>query len=223
MKPPKQTKDKILLLVSGGLDSAILIHYFLKKFKVVDPVYIKSGHFWEKAELYWLKKYLKAIQNPSLKPLTCLSLTTDDLYEKHWSKTGKKTPSASSRDDAVYLPGRNLLLIVKASVLCALKKIHYLGLGPLRTNPFPDASPSFFKTMSQACSQGLNFFIRIHTPFLSFTKNEVMALGKHLPLQFTFSCLAPRGFFHCGKCNKCAERKKAFRKACLIDRTRYAV
>lgn len=212
-------RKKIAVLASGGLDSAILIYHLLKKNNLVYPVYLQSGHVWEKAELVWLKRFLKAIRTRRLKPLTVLSLPTQDLYAAHWSMTGKNTPGAKSRDENVYLPGKNLLLISKAAVFCALKKIHRLALGPLKTNPFPDARSSFFQSMERACSKGLNYKLKIETPFLNKSKREVMKLGRHLPLELTFSCLAPvrrgdpsgRPYTHCGRCNKCAERKKAFR------------
>ena len=204
------SKKSIAILASGGLDSAILTSKLLKSHSLVQPIYIKSGHVWEPAELYWLKRYLKVIANPRLAKLVCLSLETKDLYEGHWSVTGKKTPSHKSDDVKVYLPGKNLLLITKAAVYCSLNKIPALALGPLKTNPFPDAKASFFKDLEKVCSEGLHFKFRIKTPFLDRTKQEVMRLGKALPLQLTFSCLSPRGVLHCGKCNKCAEREKAF-------------
>jgi 7-cyano-7-deazaguanine synthase len=49
-----------------------------------------------------------------------------------------------------------------------------------------------------------------------------MALGRDLPLELTFSCIAPAGELHCGRCNKCAERRAAFREADREDRTSYA-
>jgi 7-cyano-7-deazaguanine synthase len=53
-------------------------------------------------------------------------------------------------------------------------------------------------------------------------KNQVMQLGRELPLELTFSCIAPLRGLHCGRCNKCAERQAAFRAAALPDRTAYA-
>lgn len=220
--------SKVAVLASGGLDSAILIDVLLKKNKIVQPIYIRNGHIWEEAELLWLKCFLKAIRNRRLKPLVTLSLSTQDLYRTHWSLTGKKVPGAHAHDKKVYLPGKNILLIAKASVFCALKDIHILALGPLKTNPFPDARPSFFKAIGRVCSQGLGENLQILTPFLHRSKKEVMGLGKNLSLELTFSCLAPvrarspRPYTHCGRCNKCRERKTAFRQARLIDRTAYA-
>ncbi len=206
-----KSSGKMAVLTSGGLDSAILVHQLLKSGATVYPIYIRSGHVWENAELYWLKRYLKAVSNRRLKSLTILSCETGDLYKGHWSLTGKKIPNAESNDRKVYLPGKNLLLITKAAVYCSLNKIPALALAPLKTNPFPDAKASFFQNLGKVCSQGLNFKLTIQTPFLTRTKKEVMALGKNLPLGLTFSCLAPITFSHCGKCNKCAERKKALR------------
>ncbi len=227
-------KRQTAVLISGGLDSAILVSRLLTKKLVVQPVYFQSGHVWEKAELYWLKRFLKSIRTHCLKPLEVLSCSTDDLYKTHWSMTGKKIPGAKSSDLKVYLPGKNLLLITKAAVYCSLNKISVLALGPLGTNPFPDARASFFKNLERVCSEGLNFKLRIRTPFLERNKNEVVKLGKKLPLHLTFSCLNPhpplspgkkdgvREYIHCGQCNKCAERKKAFRNARIPDLTPYA-
>lgn len=204
-----RSRKKIAALVSGGLDSAVLLHDLLKKYDEVYPVYLKGGYLWEKAELIWLKRFLKAIQQKGLKPLTILSLPIRDLYRNHWSISGKNTPGAKSRDEKVYLPGKNILLISKAAVFCALQKIPCLALGPLKTNPFPDAQLSFFKLIEKACSEGLDYQLKIETPFLHISKKKVMKLGRNLPLHLTFSCLAPKGLRHCGRCNKCAERKKA--------------
>ncbi|MBI3999916.1 MAG: 7-cyano-7-deazaguanine synthase [Candidatus Omnitrophica bacterium] len=215
------TRKKIAVLASGGLDSAILIDHLLKQGGIIHPIYIQNGHVWEKAELIWLKRFLKSIHRGSLKPLIVLSLPTRDIYQTHWSMTGKNTPGAKTQDEKVYLPGKNILLIAKAAVCCALKKIPNLALGPLKSNPFSDAKPSFFKSLEKACREGLNYRLRIHAPFLSLSKKEVMKLGRSLPLDLTFSCLAPKGLKHCGKCNKCAERKAAFHKAGLTDLTSY--
>jgi 7-cyano-7-deazaguanine synthase len=48
-----------------------------------------------------------------------------------------------------------------------------------------------------------------------------MQRGRFLPLELTFSCMRPLDGRHCGDCNKCAERRKAFRDAGLPDRTPY--
>ena len=217
----RKKQERIAVLISGGLDSAILLGEALGRQKTVYPVYISNGHIWEKTEQSYLKLFLRQIKHKHLKPLTILSMPLGDIYQNAWPVTGKKVPGKKSRDEAVYLPGRNLLLIVKTAVFCAKKKIPQIALAPLKSNPFPDATHSFFNRYASALSSGLGFSIKILAPFISKTKKEVMEMGRKLPLGFTFSCIHPIRNLHCGRCNKCAERKKAFKLIGLKDPTKY--
>ena len=54
------------------------------------------------------------------------------------------------------------------------------------------------------------------------TKADVLELGRGLALEHTFSCIDPHDGHHCGRCNKCAERRQAFAALSLEDRTEYA-
>jgi 7-cyano-7-deazaguanine synthase len=76
--------------------------------------------------------------------------------------------------------------------------------------------------MGSAIRQGLNAPIAINTPFRALHKTDVIARYRHLPWGLTFSCIRPVGLRHCGRCNKCAERRKAFADAGVEDPTRYA-
>ena len=64
--------------------------------------------------------------------------------------------------------------------------------------------------------------IKIEAPYRQLSKENVIARGAELPLELTFSCIAPRGTEHCGRCNKCAERRRAFKRAGVKDKTIYA-
>ena len=158
------------VLVSGGLDSVILLAEATKRYRSVFPLYVKSGHIWEAAEINSLKRFLKRARDRRIKRCAYLTLTASDLYPKHWSLTGKSVPGSRSRDRAVYLPGKNILLIAKAAVFCALKKIPVIVIGSLSTNPFHDASRTFFRQMGRAVSRGLGFQIKIKAPLLKQPK-----------------------------------------------------
>jgi 7-cyano-7-deazaguanine synthase len=131
-------------------------------------------------------------------------------------------PGAATPDAAVYLPGRNLLLLAKAAVYGALTGLDTLLLGTLKGNPFPDATPTFFATMTRAIQHGLGVPMRIETPFRNMGKADVIRTAGHIPWVETWSCLRPIGARHCGACNKCAERRRAFAEAGIADPTRYA-
>ena len=220
---PASSPSAVCVLVSGGLDSAVLAHAMARRFARVYPLYVRAGLRWESVEQRWLRRFLKAIAvNGVIQPLAVARLPVDDLYGRHWSLTGRGVPGARSADGAVYLPGRNLLLLSKAAVFCALHGIPVVAMGPLKGNPFPDATPAFFRGFGRLATRALASPLRVIAPFAGLTKTQVIRSGRGLPLELSFSCMSPLGRRHCGACNKCAERRRAFRAASLADPTDYA-
>ncbi|HTN42273.1 MAG TPA: 7-cyano-7-deazaguanine synthase [Nitrospiria bacterium] len=220
-KPAEKNPGSICVLASGGSDSSIMLVDLAEHDAKVIPLYIRNGLVWEKAELYWLRRFLKAVNRPEIAPLQVLDLPMQDVYGAHWSMTGEAVPDHASGWEQVYLPGRNLILLAKTAVYCGLNDIDAIALGPLKTNLFADSSREFFSGFQQLVRRALNRRIEILTPFSQLSKKEVMERGRRLPLELTFSCLNPRGKTHCGACNKCAERMAAFTDAGLKDLTSY--
>src|SRR6185503_9147192 len=138
-----------------------------------------------------LTRFLAAVTSNELAPVVVLDLPLADLYEGHWSLTGHDIPAADSPDEAVYLPGRNALLIVKAAVWCQLHGVRELAMAPLGSSPFEDASAAFFRDFEAAINRGVPRLLRLLRPFGEMNKHQVMALGRGLPLELTFSCIAP--------------------------------
>src|SRR5436190_6987127 len=165
------------VLASGGLDSSILIGHLLREGRRVQPFYIRTGLVWQAEELPALERFLAAIATNDLCQLVVLELPLADLYDGHWSLTGHETPGADSPDEAVYLPGRNALLIVKAAVWCQLHGIAELALAPLGTSPFDDASAAFLHDFQSALNRGSPRTVRLLRPFGEMNKRQVMALG----------------------------------------------
>jgi 7-cyano-7-deazaguanine synthase len=216
------TDGAIGLLLSGGLDSSILMGHLLDKGRRVQPFYVRSQLLWEKDELRAAQAYLEAVARDGLEPLVMLEMPLGDLYENHWSTNGRGTPDAGSADDAVYLPGRNALLTIKPALWCAMHGIGELALAVLASNPFADATTEFFDEFSSALNRAVGGRVNLARPFAELRKDQVMRLAGDLPLELTFSCIAPVGRRHCGRCNKCAERQRAFRSVGLNDPTEYA-
>jgi 7-cyano-7-deazaguanine synthase len=219
--PPVNDSPPVAVLMSGGSDSAILAADLARQGRLVHPIYIRFGLRWEDVELQYAKRFLAALGSPMIRPLVVLDQPMEDVYGDHWSRTGQ-VPDADSQDEAVYLPGRNILLMSKASVWCALNGVHAIYSGVLSGNPFPDASSGFFESLSKTLSEGLNWPIQIVRPYSGLSKTDVLELGRNLPLEHTFSCLNPVEGHHCGTCNKCAERHKGFRDMGINDKTVYS-
>ena len=94
-------------------------------------------------------------------------------------------------------------------------------LGTLQGNPFPDATPAFFRDFLDVVNRAVEGKVRLQLPFAGLPKAAVMRLGQGLPLAHTFSCIQPIAGLHCGHCNKCAERRQAFAAAGMSDPTTY--
>jgi 7-cyano-7-deazaguanine synthase len=209
------------VLVSGGLDSAILLAETARGRDAVHPLYVRHGLYWEVVELRHLRRFLEKIRSPGLRPLTLLDMPVADVYGDHWSITGRGVPDAESPDAAVFLPGRNVLLLAKTILWCHLHGVPALALAPLGSNPFPDATPSFFAGYQKLVNDAIGGSVQVLRPYAALSKVDIMDRGRDLPLELTFSCVRPIEGRHCGMCNKCAERRRAFTDAGMIDRTEY--
>jgi 7-cyano-7-deazaguanine synthase len=217
--------DPTLVLLSGGLDSAVLAAHVAAEGGRVHPVYVSAGLAWETQERAIVEQLLAA---PPLagrvEPLATLDMTMRDVYAPtHWAVVGTP-PAYDTPDEDVYLVGRNLSLLSKAGVLAARRQVSRLVLGPLAGNPFPDATPQFFDAMARALSLGLAFPIAVEAPFTTWEKADVIRRGLELgvPFALTLSCMQPVRGLHCGRCSKCRERRDAFAAVGSPDPAEYA-
>ena len=228
-----------LVLLSGGLDSAVLLADQATRGPVL-PVYVEVGLAWEPAERRMLVHLLAAPVFQDIAALQTVAFDMRDVYPPtHWAVRGTP-PAYDTPDEDVYLTGRNLVLLTKAGVVAATCHTSRIALGPLAANPFPDATPDFFAAMAHALSLGLDAPIEIATPFVDMHKEDVIRLGASLgvPLELTLSCMNPIAMpshtagaggsaesgvpLHCGLCSKCRERRDGFAAAGVSDRTLYA-
>ena len=216
-----------IVLLSGGLDSAVLLASEAQRAQV-QPVYVSVGLAWEHAEQAMLAQLLPASAfKTRVLPLARVEFSMRDVYSPaHWAMRGSP-PAYDTPDEDVYLAGRNLVLLTKAGVLAAAVGAARIVLGTLGGNPFPDATPEFFQSMSRALSVGLAHEIDIDAPLATMSKSEAIVLGHQLgvPLEHTLSCMNPLDGeipVHCGRCSKCRERRDAFVAAGVADPTAYA-
>ena len=233
-KPPRRAPGPpACVLVSGGVDSIVLLRETLKRHRAVQPLYVRAGMAWERVERRALRRLLRLLrdQRPGktaasrahgLRPLREIAVPMGDVLAGHWSRSGRGGPGYDDGDASVFIPGRNIALFSKAATFCALERIPVLVSGILSANPFPDGSPRFLRAIERGLALGIGTRFRIATPFRTLTKDQVVRKGRDLPLHLTFSCISPRRGLHCGDCCKCKERIDAFVAAGVEDRTRYA-
>ena len=214
----------IAVLLSGGLDSAVLLAEAARSAPVA-PIYVSVGFAWEAEERQMIERLLRApaFSRFTIAPLAALSFDMRDVYPaSHWAVRGEP-PAFDTPDEDVYIDGRNVTLLSKASIYMARHRITRVLMGQLEGNPFPDARPEFFDAIGRALSLGLDAGIEIAAPFTAKSKTDVIRLGVELgvPFELTLSCMQPSEGRHCGRCSKCRERRDAFLAAGVPDPTPY--
>jgi 7-cyano-7-deazaguanine synthase len=114
------------------------------------------------------------------------------------------------RVDDVVFAGRNLVL-----ASAAVAKAHAdgfdgvaFGCNASDWERFPDCRPAFWKAVQSAAE---TYDIKVWTPLLHSWKAEIAREAKRLgvPLDLTWSCYAPINGAPCGECLACTVRQKA--------------
>jgi 7-cyano-7-deazaguanine synthase len=213
------------VLFSSGLDSAVLLVDAAARLGGAQPIYVSAGLAWEPEERVMAERFLAALPSAShVRPMVTLDVTMRDVFPaSHWAIQGV-APAFDTPDTDVFIDGRNIILLSKVGVYAARAGLSRILIGPLAGNPFPDASPEFFRAMAHALSIGLGTGLEIEAPFLGMSKGDVIRLGveRRVAFELTLSCMQPVNGLHCGQCSKCRERRDAFREAGLEDPAPYA-
>lgn len=193
--------NKVLVALSGGLDSTTLLYYFVKKLGV-DNVYAISMDYKQRhdIELYQAKKTCRRLGvKHHIVDMTWLY----DIVSKTSSmvKNDIETPhDASEYMPSTYVPFRNLII---SGILLSYAEAHNIdtvALGimheGLQDNAtavrYWDTTEEFAKAMQHLVD--LNNKHRIHyvAPFVNFTKKDEIELGLKLgvPYEETWTCYA---------------------------------
>lgn len=193
---------------------------YLARKRLHTALYVACGFVWESAEKRHLHRLLSrmGIDTGRLKIVSYPFPAQEAL----WAAGKGPVPDAASPDAAVYLPARNLLLLTAATPFALSLPAGEVWIGSLRGNPFDDAGPVFLSRFQSLVRRAYGCRIRFVAPLQKMEKREVVRTLPSELLASTFSCIAPVGGRHCGGCNKCGERRRAFEAAWVSDPTRYA-
>jgi len=128
-----------------------------------------------------------------------------------------------------YIPMRNGIFYSVAASYAEEVGADYIIGGHNREDVevFPDTSPAFFESFQKAIWAGSRLLGERRTtvlrPLQLKSKAEVVSLaaGLGVPLERTWSCYR-EGSRHCGECEGCRKRAKAFSEAGVSDPLRLA-
>ena len=213
--------SRVAALVSG-LDSCIMTGLLARRYAEVTPLFVRAGLRWEDAELAALGRFFSALDAPAVQPIVELAFDIRSVYGSHWSVGGSDVPDARQPDEVWYLPGRNLLLLGAAALYGGVHETPNLAIGLLASNPFPDATPAFLRSLEQTAGLAMDTGFTVLTPLGAMHKADVIRAGAGMPLHEALSCASPVAGRHCGACGKCGERRRGFIDAGIKDPTDYA-
>ncbi len=218
--PPSPTR--LGLLLSGGLDSSVLLSHLLQAGHRVHPLYIRTGLAAEREELLAVVRLTRGIDTSRLEKLTTLDLPLADLSGTAANDFSLPANGPMAGDDTAEAGGNIVLLIAKAAVWCQRHGIERLAVGLRSDGPLSSDCCEYLGDVQAAVSRAQRQEVEIAIPFETLDRRHIMQLGQQSALELTFSCSCPVGGLHCGQCSKCIERQAAFRTLHRQDATRYA-
>lgn len=216
----KLKEEKCVVVLSGGIDSATVAYWARKQGYKVHAITFKYGQIAER-EVEHAAKIAQQLGAPikiiDLSTLKEIFTGVTALCDEHINMTGEFNP-------LLIVPFRNAIFLsvaVAYAVSINANRIFYGAQGS--DEPFyPDCRREFYKAFEKAAVLGTGREVIVEAPFGIIPKSEVIKIGAELgvPYHLTWSCYL-NGSRHCGRCESCVNRKRAFIEAGIIDPTEY--
>jgi 7-cyano-7-deazaguanine synthase len=234
-----QRKQRAVLIVSGGMDSCVLAHYYAAAGFHLHLISYDYGQKHVK-ELTYAERYITELRarysNLEIDhdvielPISRLLKDSDSAL----INTQVQMPHGHYTDDsmkATVVPYRNPNMLLQAATVAWNEHASIVAYAAHQGDysQYPDCRDIFidaFNTMLETAMDGQK--IVVESPFIRFTKAQIARLGASLnvPFEMTWSCYegGSNGLDdkHCGRCGTCVERYEAFKVAGVPDPTLYA-
>ncbi len=220
---------KAIIVFSGGLDSVCTGAYLRKRY----DLYGITFSYGQKAdqEVLIARSFSKLLKFSEHEIIDIRFMK--ELYEKTNALTSSKIKIPSEFDYSIVAPIRNAIFLCIASAWAFSKGAVLVAYGAHKGDErYPDCRPSFTRLFTQALNEGeidgiklgIRKRIKIWSPFMNnLSKSDLLKIGyKRLGNNIfrTWSCYSSAKI-HCGKCESCNNRRKAFRLANIVDKTKY--
>lgn len=191
------------VLLSGGLDSAVCLHWALERRDIVQAVTVDYGQR-HRREINAAYEIAKA---------TGVSHEIVFASATGFGVASQLTPGEGfDPSQAPVLPGRNMILLSIAAAFAA-KDDGEIIIGSCADDErdFPDCRDRFFLAAQEALSAALDTPITINTPLLHMGKPEIVTMAVRLgpdavrAAKWSWSCYDPQPDA-CGVCGACRLR-----------------
>ena len=220
---------KAVIVFSGGVDSVCAVSFLKSKYEL----YGITFSYGQKAnmEIKAAKSFAKKL---GLKEHKIIDIGfMKNLYGNSNVLTSSKRKIPTKFEYSIVVPIRNAVFLSIASAWAFTLNASLVAYGAHTgdTN-YPDCRPKFAKKLENAFNEGeidginskLRKNIEIWSPYRKgLSKSDLLKSGiKNLgdSIFKTWSCYANKKY-HCGICESCNNRRIAFTKAGITDKTKY--
>jgi len=216
---------KVIVLVSGGMDSVAALYDARTSHEVVAAVSFNYGSKHNLREIPFAERHCEKLGVlHRVIPLAFMN----ELFTSHLLASGGEIPDGHYEEQTMkqtVVPFRNGIMLAIAGGYA-----ESIGAGGLVIAAhagdhaiYPDCRETFMQSMGAALRSGTYAEVELLRPFIALNKAEVARRGHDLGVDFaqTWSCYKG-GAIHCGTCGTCVERREAFLVAGLPDPTEYA-
>ncbi len=220
---------KAVIVYSGGIDSVCVACYLKSKYEL----YGISFSYGQKAnrEIIAAKSFAKKLR---LKKHKIVDISfMKQLYGDSNVLTSSKRKIPSKFDYSIVVPIRNAVFLSIASAWAFTLNASLVAYGAHTGDKnYPDCRPIFTKKLESSFNQGeidgiktgLRKNIKIWSPYKEgLSKSDLIKVGFKTigeSIFKTWSCYSG-GRYHCGFCESCNNRKIAFERAGIKDKTKY--
>ena len=220
---------KAVIVFSGGVDSVCAVSFLKSRY----DLYGITFSYGQKAssEIAAAKSFAKKL---GLKQHKIIDIGfMKELYGDSNVLTSSKREIPEKFEYSIVVPIRNAVFLSIASAWAFTLNASLVAYGAHTGDKhYPDCRPVFAKKLESAFNQGeidgihakLRKNIEIWSPYREgLSKSDLLKSGMKIlgdSVFKTWSCYSNRKY-HCGICESCNNRKKAFAKAGITDKTKY--
>ena len=214
-----------MVLLSGGLDSAVALFAAVKKGYECQCLTFDYGQR-HKVEIACAKK-IASEAGAKLRVVNLrLPWKGSSLLDKGLPLPLDRSPLEIKKKGIppTYVPARNTIFLSFAASFAEAIGANaiFIGAHSEDSSGYPDCREeyleAFGKVIELGTKRGLEKKLKLEFPLINMAKKEIIELGQTLgvPFQFTRSCY--EGLRKpCGRCDSCVLRSKGFREAGVTD------
>lgn len=213
-----------ILVLSGGMDSTVLLTDLLEQGKRVQAISFDYGSKHNCQEISMATAYCreKAVPHRVIRLPFIAELFSSSLLQ-----SGEDVPDGSYQEanmKSTVVPFRNGIMLSIAAGFAESVGASEVYLASHSGDHFiyPDCRPEFNSSLSEAVLIGTDKQVNLVFPYAGIDKRQIGDLGRKLGLDFTKTWTCYKGEeTHCGTCGACDERKYALRHSEGMDPTIY--